>query len=383
MRATGLTLGLALAVAGVGAGCGGGGGTTTPPTAPPAVTPDSSFAALGAVPVPAGEPVTAAKVTLGHHLFFDDRFSADITLSCASCHDSRLGWGDGNAISRAYAGTEHWRNAPTAINAAYLDHLFWTGRAPNLQKQAHGAITGAIEGNGDPAMIEERLAQVPGYVALFREAFGAARPTYPLALDAIAAFERATCISTDSPFDRFLRGERTALDDAATRGLALFQGKARCVQCHSGPLLTDQLVHATQVPSPPSFDADALRQITVRMQRAGSAVPAEVARAHSGDLGHFHDTGRIEHLRAFRTAPLRYLKFTAPYMHNGVFETLEEVVEFYDRGGGSGTPKDPLLRPLGLTASERDDLVAFLESGTGTRVDIETPAKLPYAPTAD
>jgi len=258
----------------------------SPAPAPTPVPP--GFAPLGAVPVPDDEPLTPAKVALGRRLFFDDRFSADVSLSCASCHDPRLGWGDGNALSRAYAGTQHWRNAPTVINAAYLSKLFWTARAPTLQEQADGAITGAIEGNGDRDMIEERLAEVPVYVEEFRAAFGADRPTYALALDAIAAFERSVAVSTDSPFDRYLRGETAAMDAAAVRGLGLFRGKAACTACHSGDLLTDQAVHVTGVPANPLLAADPERRITVRMQHRAAKVPASVTAKFPGDLGRYH-----------------------------------------------------------------------------------------------
>jgi cytochrome c peroxidase len=365
------------ALAGCGPADGPGGATSATTTTTPATTPP--LAALGAVPVPEAEPLTDAKVELGRRLFFDARFSADVTLSCAGCHDPRLGWGDGTALSRAYAGTQHWRNAPTVVNAAYLSALFWTARAPTLQKQADGAITGAIEGNGDRDMIAERLAEVPVYVEGFKAAFGAERPSYALALDAIAAFERSVAISTDSPFDRHLRGEAGALSEPATRGLKLFQGKANCVACHNGALLTDQQVHITGVPESPLLANDPQRRITVRMQHAASGVPALVSKERPGDLGRYHDTGQAEHLGAFRTAPLRYLAFTAPYMHNGVFATLEEVIDFYDRGGGDIGGKDARLKPLGLTAAEKSDLVAFLEACSGKRIVIAAPDPAPYA----
>ena len=162
----------------------------------------SPLAALPAVPVPPDNPITPAKVELGRLLFFDDRLSGDVSTSCASCHDSRFGWGDGNALSRGYPGTQHWRNSQTIVNSAYLSKLFWAGESPSLEQQAKSAITGNLAGNGDPAMIEERLAQVPEYRRLFREAFGVDQPTFNLVLKAIATFERAETNSTDSPFDR-------------------------------------------------------------------------------------------------------------------------------------------------------------------------------------
>ena len=128
------------------------------------------LAPLPSMPVPADNPISDAKVALGKLLFFDDRLSGDVGTSCASCHDPRLGWGDGNALSRGYAGTQHWRNSQTTINTAYLSKLFWAGEAPSLEAQAHSAISGNLAGNGDPVMIEERLAQVPQYVEMFEEA---------------------------------------------------------------------------------------------------------------------------------------------------------------------------------------------------------------------
>jgi cytochrome c peroxidase len=144
------------------------GAADAPPVAPAAEAVFPALAPLPDVPVPADNPITPAKVELGRLLFFDDRLSGDVSTSCASCHDPRLGWGDGNALSRGYPGTQHWRNSQTAVNSAYLAKLFWAGESTSLEAQANSAITGALAGNGDPVMIEERLAQIPRYVELFR-----------------------------------------------------------------------------------------------------------------------------------------------------------------------------------------------------------------------
>ncbi len=336
----------------------------------------SRLALLPQVPVPADNPLTEAKVALGKLLFFDPRLSGDVGTSCASCHDPRLGWGDGNALSRGYAGTQHWRNSQTTINSAFLSKLFWAGEAPSLEAQANSAITGNLAGNGDPIMIEERLAQVPEYVDRFREAFGTERPLYDYVLKAIASFERAAMISRDSPFDAYLSGDESALEEGALRGLRLFEGKARCIRCHHGPLLSDESYHNLSVPRQQLFEEDPLRQVSLRYQHFIRGVPEEVYRSADHDLGLYFTTKRATDIGRFRTPPLRYLEYTAPYMHNGVFDTLEEVIEFYDQGGGADANQSPLLEPLGLSADEKLDLLEFLESLSGDEIRM-TPPELP------
>ncbi len=340
------------------------------------------FPALAAIaerpPVPADNPITPAKVELGRLLFFENRLSGDTSTSCATCHLPDVGWGEGNAISRGYPGTWHWRNSQTVINSAYLAKLFWAGEATSLEAQADSAASGNLAGNVDKAMAEERLAQIPRYVELFRDAFGVDAPTYHLALRAIAAFERAETNSTDSPFDRYMRGETSALSRSARRGLDLFEGKAGCIQCHHGPLLTDESYHNLGVPKQARFEQDALAQIALRYQHYARGVPENVYRRADRDLGLYYTTKREQDKGKFRTPPLRYLVYTAPYMHNGAFATLAEVVDFYDAGGGDDPLRSPLLRPLGLTSAEKDDLLEFLESLSGSEVIIERPELPPY-----
>ncbi|MCL4163687.1 UNVERIFIED_CONTAM: hypothetical protein GTU68_012269, partial [Idotea baltica] len=201
------------------------------------------LAPLPELPVPGDNPISDAKTELGKLLFWDDRLSGDVGTSCASCHDPRLGWGDGNALSRGYAGTQHWRNSQTTINTAYLAKLFWAGETPSLESQANSAITGNLAGNGDPVMIEERLAQIPEYVQRFHEAFGGDRPLYDHVLKAIATFERVAMDSRDSPLDQYLAGDESALSEEALRGKVLFEGKAGCIKCHNGALTTDEKFH--------------------------------------------------------------------------------------------------------------------------------------------
>jgi cytochrome c peroxidase len=343
--------------------------------AKPALPP---LAALPAVPVPADNPLSEAKIELGKLLFFDDRLSGDVGTSCASCHDPRIGWGDGNALSRGYAGTQHWRNSQTIVNSAYLAKLFWAGESPSLEAQAASAIGGNLAGNGDSAMIEERLAQIPVYVRLFKEAFGVREPSYELALKAIASFERAETISNDSPFDRYMRGEQTAMSEGALRGMELFVGKANCIRCHNGALLSDERYHNLGLPKNPLYEQDPLRQIALRYQHYIRGVPEHVYRTADRDLGLYYTTKRDGDKGKFRTPPLRYLVYTAPYMHNGVFETLEDVIDFYDDGGGDAANRSPLLEPLNLTEDEKFDLLEFLEALSGDEIRVSLPVLPPY-----
>jgi len=163
--------------------------------------------------------MSPAKVELGKLLFFDTRLSGDGAVSCASCHDPKQGWGDGGDISRGYPGTQHWRNAQTILNAAYLRKIFWDGSVSSLESQAAAAATGNVAGNGDPMMMEERLRTVPEYVRRFNDVFGM-EPTIGNAWRAIAAFER-TLVSRHVPFDRYIQGEGDALSAEARRGLEL------------------------------------------------------------------------------------------------------------------------------------------------------------------
>ncbi|MBI3184169.1 MAG: cytochrome-c peroxidase [Myxococcales bacterium] len=337
---------------------------------------------LGPVPVPPDNKISEPKAELGKLLFFDARLSGDVSTSCASCHDPRQGWGDGGDLSRGYPGTQHWRNSQTVLNSAYHAKLFWAGESTSLEAQANSAITGNLAGNGEPDMIEERLAQAPEYVELFRKAFGSFKPQYPDVLKAIATFERVAAVSDPGkvPFDRFLGGDAGALSAAAQRGRALFEGKARCTQCHDGPLFSDEDYHNLGVPKNPAFESDPQRQIALRWQHYIRGVDEKATyRSADRDLGLFYETKRPQDQGRFRTPSLRELAHTAPYMHNGVFFTLEEVVDFYDQGGGDDPQKDPLMKPLGLTAQEKGDLVEFLNSLSGPPIVVDPPLLPQYA----
>lgn len=334
---------------------------------------------MGPLPELANDhPRATEMVALGRQLYFDPRLSGDSSTSCAECHSPQLGFGDGAELSRGYPGTKHWRNSQTIVNSAYLTGgLHWDGTVPSLVHQVPGAMGASIVANIDSAMAEERMSQVPDYVQSFETVWGE-EPSIERIAQAIAAYE-ATIVSADSEYDQFARGD-AELSDAASRGLDLFSNKAGCINCHNGVLATDEKFYNTSVPPNPEFKTDPLLQVTFRVMMRGFGLDPEVYEAFDRDPGRYPATGDANDMGKLRTPPLRYLKYTAPYMHNGVFYTLEEVVDFYNNGGTEdvfGT-KSPLIRPLGLTQSEKTDLVAFLESLSGSEIKETIPDIPPY-----
>lgn len=319
------------------------------------------LATLPPPPVPADNPMTPEKVALGEKLFWDGRLSGNGAMACSACHLPDLGWGTGGPISLGYPGTLHWRNSQTILNSAHYNKLFWEGNVTSLEAQAPAAAGGAVAGNGDASMMEMRLRFVPEYVAAFRAVFGTDWPNVAHAWDAIAAYQRT--IVTDAgkvPFDRYLAGDEGALSDAAKRGMELFNGAAGCITCHNGALASDQRFYDIGVPAAAEFSQDPLYQITLRWELYQKGMPEQDYRRGDDDLGLYHVTKRPGDKGKFRTPSLRELRWTAPYMHNGAFWELAEVVDFYDAGGGAGQTAG--LQPLGLSDDAKADLVAFLEA---------------------
>ncbi len=345
------------------------------------------LAPLGPVPVPADNAQTPEKIELGKILFFDSRIGGDASVSCADCHSPKQGLGFNDSLSRGYPGVIHWRNSQTVVNSAYLGKLFWAGSSKSLESQAPSAALGAISGNGERDMVEARLAFIPEYVRRFNEVFGDDWPKVNNAWKAIAAYER-TLISNDSPFDKYLEGDTSALDDAQIRGLGLFEGKAGCINCHNGPLMTDQKYYNLGVPRADEWLDNGMAQVTFRYEQYAKGVTEQLYRIVKDDLGLYYRTKQKRDMGKFRTAPLRYTAYTAPFMHNGKFFDFEEIVDFYDEGGGENEMTDgtlaanktPLLKPLGLSDDEKEDLVAFLESLSGPELKVTIPAIPPYAP---
>lgn len=335
----------------------------------------ADLAPLGDPPIPADNPQTPEKIELGKMLFFDPRLSGNGAMPCSACHLPDAGWDFPDKISLGYPGTVHWRNSQTIVNSAYYGNLFWAGSSKSLEAQARSAAKGAVAGNGEDDMLEARLAFVPEYRERFKDVFGTEYPRLGHAWMAIAAFER-TLVQTDTPFDNYMRGDDAALDEAQKRGLELFTGKAGCSQCHNGALLTNQKYYNLGVPPYDGWETDEIAQITFRYELYAKGSTEEMYRTFKDDPGAYFRAKDKSHLGKFRVPSLRYTKYTAPYMHNGMIETLEDVVEFYNQGGGENEfakTKSELIKPLGLNDDEKADLVAFLESLTGERIVMEEP----------
>lgn len=327
-------------------------------------------------PLPETKPVNAAMAELGRYLYFDNRLSGDWGVSCASCHDPAKGWADGNALSRGYTSVEYFRNAPSVINARHKKRFMWDGRldGADLGTLVRDMVTEAHFMNIDGRLAQERLKQVPEYMAMWEKVFGKSSDPYgPRMFNVIAEFVK-TIESKNVPFDRYLKGDRNALSDSAHEGLRIFRGKGNCVSCHNGPLAADGKFHRLGVPENPEVWGNPLRAITLLRHYATSGTP-NYMNARS-DVGYYAISKAQADLGKFQSPSLRELKYTAPYMHNGVFKTLNEVVEFYDRGGG----KSSELKPLGLSATEKKALVAFLESMSGDPILVDVPKPPDFQP---
>lgn len=336
------------------------------------------LATLPPPPIPKDNPMTPAKVELGKKLFWESRLSGNGSMPCVSCHMPNLGWGDGGAISRGYPGTKHWRNSQTVLNSAYYNKLFWEGSVTSLEAQAPAAAEGAVAGNGDGSVMEMRLRFIPEYVESFKKVFGTEWPRINDAWRAVAAYQRTLVTDPKQvPFDRWLAGDKKALSDGQQRGMALYNGRAGCIQCHNGALASDQKFHRLGVPEYPGYQDDALLQITHRWEQYQKGVPEGKYRDAPTDFGLFYITKNPKDIGKFRTPSLREVKYTGPYMHNGVFTNLAEVVDFYSAGGGKDPQKSALLKPLNLSAGEKADLVAFLEALSMDKPLLHDEPKLP------
>jgi cytochrome c peroxidase len=344
-----------------------------------ACSPPPPGAPLGLPPAPiaADNPPSADKVALGRKLFFDRRLSPNGTMSCAMCHVPEQGF-TSNELSTPLGveGRSVRRNAPTSLNVAYHPVLFHDGREETLELQIWGPLLAPNEmANPSIGQVVARLRGLEDYREPFARAFGARAVTAETIGQAIASYER-TLVSGGSRFDRWrYGGEAAALDAAEQEGFRLFTGKARCAACHlvgeRTALFSDFRFHNTGVGWRRVYGAPE----RIRVELA-PGVFAEVERKAVDALFEppLPDLGRYEISRdpadrwAYKTPMLREVALTAPYMHDGSMATLEEVVEFYDGGGGDDPGRDPLLAPLGLTAAEKAALVAFLKSLTGEGV---------------
>ena len=340
---------------------------------------------LGLPPVafPADNPITRAKIDLGRLLFFDRRLSINNTVSCANCHIPEQGFTN-NEISTAVGveGRIVIRNAPTLYNVAYLQHIFLDGREISLENQVWQPITARNE-MAAPSIgyVINKIKRITDYDGLFEAAFEGRSADIATIGYALASYQR-TLLSADSPFDRwFFGGNEDAVNESVKRGFAVFAGKGQCSVCHQinedHALFIDHQFHNTGLGYAVSTGKTPVQQRKkTRVQLAPGMfvdMPNETIRSVSrvesfNDLGLYRVTENPADRWKFRTQTLRNVALTAPYMHNGQFATLREVIDFYDQGGIPNELLSPFIRPLGLTESEKIDLEAFLKSLTGQNV---------------
>lgn len=305
---------------------------------------------MGIDPIPLqwGKAGVVAKVELGRNLFFDARLSVDGTVSCATCHDPLSAFSLSERFATGVRGQVGHRKPPTIINAGYSRAQFWDARVATLEEQAAGPLMNPAEMGMSPASVVSILTGIPGYRPLFEKAFGDPGVSLARVTEAIATFER-TVVSGNSAYDRFLAGDRGALSPEQSRGIAVFR-EGRCNACHEGK----------------AFSNGALANLGVGTDKPGA------------DPGRFAITHEEQDWGRFKTPGLRDVALRGPYMHDGSLKTLEEVVEFYDRGGIANRNLDNRIRPLHLTAAKKADLVAFLRAlnGEGWQ-DATAPERLP------
>lgn len=303
---------------------------------------DAKISSMHDLPVPGAASATSALVDLGKLLYFDPRLSADGTLSCATCHDPKIGWAETDKTSAGIRGQVGGRNAPTVLNSAYYHALFWDGRAGSLEEQALGPIQNPIEMGNTLDNVVATLQKISGYKTYFQAAFGDEQITAERVGKAIAAFER-TVVSGPSPFDEFLGGKVSALTDQQVHGLELFLTKGGCTACHTGPFLTGQEYHPVGI---------------------------------HGDDGRYKVTRQEADKEAFRVPTLRDVDRTPPYFHDGSIPTLEDAVFFR---GNEMTREEAKKNPaakLTITDAEAKDIAAFLRSLNGRLPRVDVP-KLP------
>ena len=279
----------------------------------------------GTPPFPADNPPTEAKIRLGEELFFDSILSGGNRRSCGTCHKRELHFMDGLSRGWGLDESELSRKTPGLLNVGWQRSIFFDGRVKTLEEQVAKPLENHREMHLDPAEAVERLRRDPFYVRSFAQAFPGEEITFDLVAKAVASFER-TLVSYDSDLDRYLLGDEGALSASAKRGMGLFTGKAECIRCHNGPLLTDHDFHYTGVAERDGHD----------------------------------EAGTKYKTQSLRDAVQRY-----SYMHNGRMMNIRQVIEHYDRGGSAPESLKPEIRPLGLSEAEKDDLVAFLSALNG------------------
>ena len=313
---------------GFGDGGGGGGGTPLPGSTP--------LGLRATAQLPADNPITPEKIALGRQLFFDPALSRDRTVACASCHQPAAAFADNNRVAKGILGRTGARNSPTLFNRVYGRSFFWDGRAATLEQAVMMPVQDTLEMAMSLPEVIARIQTDAGYRTLFQEAFPEAEISQLTVAQALATYVRSLRAG-NSAVDRYEAGDLSALSESAARGRVLFFGRADCDDCHRGSNFTDEGFEDLGLPST--------------------------------DAGRFNVTGNEGDRGEFKVPTLRDVALTAPYMHDGSLATLEDVVEFYDRGGGQafgggGGRGRRGIRPLGLSATEKADVVAFLRALT-------------------
>jgi cytochrome c peroxidase len=294
------------------------------------------------VPVPADNPMTQPKIELGKMLYFDPRLSMDGTISCNSCHNVMSHGGDGRAVGAGIHGQRGGRGSPTVWNSAFMTVQFWDGRAASLEDQAKGPLTNSIEmGMTSHDLVIERIRQIPGYISAFKKAFP--KDKDPLNTDnlakAIATYER-TLITPNAPFDKFIKGNKKAMNPQQVRGWKLVQ-EIGCTSCHVGENFAGEgfkMGEGNYQPFPqiPGSKYDKMYDLT-------------------SDLGRYEVTKKDEDKNHWRVPTWRNVALTAPYFHNGKVKTLDEAVRVMGK-----TQLD-----MDLNDAQVADIVAFLNALTG------------------
>lgn len=310
------------------------------------------------------------KSTLGEQLFFDKRLSADGTVSCASCHDPAMGFASRDTVAIGVRNQSGARNVPTLLNAKFSESYFWDGRARTLEEQAKQPLLNAVEmGLENESVLIARVTSIPEY----RELFGRLFPREGITLDTvaktIAAYER-TLVSANSPFDRFIKGDKSAITANQKAGWALFKGKAKCIECHafskSSPVFTDFKFHNTGVAG--KNEDLSQRAGAIRLRRRSEPVALFAHQQEFSELGRFLVTLADKDIGAFKTPTLRDVELTGPYTHNGSLRTLLDVVRFYNEGGKKNPNLDSKMQVLNLNEKEINQLVDFLRALTSDDV---------------
>ncbi len=288
------------------------------------------------IPFPDDNPYSKAKTELGRKLFFDPGLSGTGSHACVTCHLPEVAWTDGNARAIGWAGTVLPLRSPSLLNVAWLDRLGWDGKFPDLESVAFTPLLSPANMHQTEPELLAKLQADPDYAAQFRTAFGGDGITRRRIELALANFER-TIVSAVAPFDRWIDGDEQAIPETAKRGFVLFTGKANCVACHMSW----------------NFTEGAFYDI-------GLAGDGEIGRGRA-----FPNSIKLRH--AYKVPTLRDVARRGPYMHDGPLADLDAVIAFYNKGGRERPSRSELIRPLGLTDTERADLRAFLETLTGDR----------------